>query len=441
MADSSNADPTAVAASEARQRSGFIARENSGPSTAAAAGTAPFGSFDENATLASPGPRTASKTIHGTQLGLELMGLSSKEVKELTQTRDPNNPSYTSVATSDVLDTSDIRSTEAGGDGVELTTDGDENKPTAFDEVHPPRKPTFMSMYKEEGLWKAVWWRSKKFFFNNWGTLLFLFIMGLILMFLGIFAFDPLSWKGWMAFAITLLMLGFLVNGNYAVQVVVLAAATAMLTFQLVTPSQALVGFSNTGVASVAALFAFSEGMERTSVLRPVFRFLMGAPKKLWVALLRLCVPVAFFSAFFHNTPIVAMLLPIVVKWSRQNNLSPSKVLMPMNNSTVLGGVISVLGTSTNLIVVGLAEEAGLTDKDGNPLSFPIFGMAPAGIPVCCIGILYCIIAAHFLLKDRQAGGASDVAKNPRQYTVALQVLERSPIVGETIQDAGLRNL
>eukprot|EP00184_Porphyridium_aerugineum_P003463 CAMPEP_0184706170 /NCGR_PEP_ID=MMETSP0313-20130426/36620_1 /TAXON_ID=2792 /ORGANISM="Porphyridium aerugineum, Strain SAG 1380-2" /LENGTH=785 /DNA_ID=CAMNT_0027167717 /DNA_START=2308 /DNA_END=4662 /DNA_ORIENTATION=+ len=414
-------------------------------------------------------------TLHGSAINLELLGIQ----------HDP--------ARDHEVGASDSSKSPTADDNISADDDYKLKRPPTFDEAPPPKKPTFWSVYKEEGLWKATVWRSKEFFWNNWGTLLFMFLCGLFLMFLGIFAFDPMGWQGWMSLAITFLMFGFLVNGQIAVQIVVLVAASsmmifqiippnralvgfsgwqgwmslaitflmfgflvngqiavqivvlvaasAMLIFQIIPPNKALVGFSNTGVAGVAALYAFSEGIERTSLMRPIFRWFMGNPKKLWIALVRLLFPVAAFSAVFHNTPIVAMLIPICVTWAKQNSLGVGKILMPMNNATVLGGVISILGTSTNLIVSTLATDNGLTDLDGNLLTFPIFKQAPAAVPTAVAGILYCIVAAHFLLKDRVGGLVDDISKNPRQYTVALKVEKRCPIVGQTVQGAGLRNL
>jgi di/tricarboxylate transporter len=439
---------------------------------------------------------THPHTLHGSSLDLRLLGLSEADVLALTSRRrresastsprrysdsslymplhgEPHpdhavsiEPPLLAPPSSDSILSStetnhhhhhqELRASTTSSNGIkEYDTSHDANangngngngngsgKPPEDPFPRPRRKkPTIMSMYKEAGIWETLKWWLVKFLKNNWGILLFLFINGLILMFLGIFAFEPLSWKAWMAFAITLIMLAFLIKGHIATQIVVLAAMTAMLAFFIATPVQALVGFSNTGVLTVGAMFAFAEGIERTSLLRPIFRFLLGNPKKLWIALLRLLVPVAVFSSFFPNTPIVAMLVPVVLKWSRQAGFPASKLLMPMNNATILGGTISLLGTSTNLIVAGLAEQAGLKDKNGNLMTFPIFGMAPVGIPICVVGIIYLLIAANILIKERKPVGAEDLVKNPRQYTVALTVLERSPIIGDTIQEAGLRNL
>mmetsp|Transcript_14230 Transcript_14230/g.38153 ORF Transcript_14230/g.38153 Transcript_14230/m.38153 type:complete len:786 (-) Transcript_14230:1044-3401(-) len=301
-------------------------------------------------------------------------------------------------------------------------------------------KVSFSAVREREGLFAAVKWAALKFLRDNWGTLLFLLIATIALILLGTLAFDPLSWKAWLTFAITLLMLAFLVKGTIPTHVTMLAAVTALLAFTVMTPQLALVGFSNTGVATVAVLFAVAEGIQRTSLLRPIMKFILGRPKTLWTAQLRLLVPIALTSAFLNNTPVVAMLIPIILQWSRTVGLPASKLLMPMNDATILGGTVTLLGTSTNLVVVGLAEQANLVDADGKPLSFSIFGVAPLGAPCCAVGILYLLIASRFLLKDRKQGLES-LVKNPREYTVALTVLESSPIVGETVQEAGLRQL
>lgn len=109
---------------------------------------------------------------------------------------------------------------------------------------------------------------------------------------------------------------------------------------------------------------------------------------------------------------------------------------MPLNNAAILGGTITLLGTSTNLVVDGLARETGLAE-DG----LPIFGITPFGSIMFVAGIIYMILFSRFLLRDRGQTGVGAIIRNPREYTVALLVQDRSPIVGDTVQEAGLRQL
>lgn len=215
-----------------------------------------------------------------------------------------------------------------------------------------------------------------------------------------------------------------------------------MLVLKIVEPGEAIEGFSNTGVLSVAVLFIVAEGIQRTSVLLPIFRILLGKPRFLWEAQLRVVVPVGLISAFLNNTPVVAMLIPVIQSWSRRSSFPASRLLMPLNNAAILGGTLTLLGTSTNLVVDGLAVESELLkDDDGNPTGIPIFGITPVGAILFVAGILYMLVFTRFLLRDRGHTGVGAIIRNPREYTVALLVQERSPIVGDTVQEAGLRQL
>lgn len=305
------------------------------------------------------------------------------------------------------------------------------------------RRPKFSDLREEHGLSGAVWRLALRFLKENWGILLFLVLSAVGLAMLGIFAFDQngkVTWKTWVSFAILLLTLALLITNALPTAVSMLLGLNAMLLFQIVTPREAIAGFANTGVMTVAVLFIVADGIQRTSVLLPLFRIVLGKPKHLWEAQLRVMVPVALISAFLNNTPVVAMLIPVIQSWSRRASFSASKLLMPLNNAAILGGTLTLLGTSTNLVVDGLARESNLPET-GNDQGIPIFGIAPIGAVLLVVGIVYMLIFSRFLLRDRGQTGVGAIIRNPREYTVALLVQERSPIVGDTVQEAGLRQL
>lgn len=293
-----------------------------------------------------------------------------------------------------------------------------------------------------DGLPRAAAGVVMAFFRRHWGILLFLAVATGGLAALGILVFPPLPWRAWVAFAVLLALLAGLVAGALPTATCMVLALVALLVAQVITPTQALTGFANTGVATVGVLFVVAEGIQRTGVLLPLFKALLGKPRKLWVAQLRLMIPVAAASAFLNNTPVVAMLVPVVTGWSRSAGFPVSKLLMLMNNAAVLGGVMTLLGTSTSLVVKALAEGAELVDATGNRVELTIFGITRVGAPTLAVGLLYMLLASPFLLKDRgNRTGLSAVLANPRQYSVALRVRRNSPIVGETVEAAGLRSL
>lgn len=281
------------------------------------------------------------------------------------------------------------------------------------------------------------------FLYRHWLTIVFVSIALLGVMMLASFVLHGLGWKAWLSVTIMLVTLGILLTNAFSTAFSMLIGLTLMLVFDVVSPSRAAEGFANTGVLSVAVLFIVAEGIQRTSLLLPLFRVLLGKPKSVWMAQLRIMVPVAITSAFLNNTPVVAMLIPIVQSWSRRANIPVSKLLMPLSNAAVLGGTLTLLGTSTNLVVNGLAVKSKIlgVDEKGAGIGLALFGITPIGVVVLVCGLLYMLIFSHWLLPDCGQTGVGAMIRNPREYTVALLVQARSAIVGETVQEAGLRNL
>lgn len=312
-------------------------------------------------------------------------------------------------------------------------------------DVDPKR--SFMELKGEVGVVGAGGHVAWSFLKRNWGILLFLAFIALGLAMLGVFspAFHDLRWDGWVAFAIVSVTLALLITNAFPTEISMLLGLTGMLLFKIIGPDAALKGFANSGVAAVAVLFVVAEGVQRTSVLRPVFRFVLGKPRWLWEAQLRLMFPVAVISAFLNNTPVVAMMIPVVQSWSRRAGFPVSKLLMPLNNAAILGGTMTLLGTSTNLVVDGLAKQNKLlgTNAAGVANGLPIFGISPIGAIMLALGLMYMLVLSRFdfLLPDRGQTGVSAIIDNPREYTVALLVEPHSAIVGETVQEAGLRQL
>lgn len=274
------------------------------------------------------------------------------------------------------------------------------------------------------------------------------YVMALVLLFfafglamLGIFAFDPINWRAWVTFAVVCTTIVVLVFSLLPTPIAMLLAAVVLMLSHVITPEEALLGFSNEGIASVTVLFVVAEGVQRTSLLQPLFRVMLGKPTKLWFAQIRLLFPVALLSSFLYNTPTIAIAAPIVNSWSRRAGFPISKLYMPLNHAAALGGTMTLLGTSTNIVIKGLVEGSDVVDLDGEPIKLSIFELTKVGIIYLAVGMLYLITASCFLIRVRNAGGINAMIKNPREYTVALRVTGKSPIVDETVVGAGLRQL
>eukprot|EP01100_Stratorugosa_tubuloviscum_P005739 TRINITY_DN254_c0_g2_i1.p1 TRINITY_DN254_c0_g2~~TRINITY_DN254_c0_g2_i1.p1 ORF type:complete len:669 (-),score=352.75 TRINITY_DN254_c0_g2_i1:136-2142(-) len=262
-----------------------------------------------------------------------------------------------------------------------------------------------------------------------------LFVISFTILFVicGILVWD-FSWAAWYSLIIVFITFCLLIENVADPGVVMMGNTTLLLAAAIITTREALAGFSNTGVFTIAVLFIVAAGVSESGVLEYLIRYVLRKPGSLLSALLRLMIPVTFISAFINNTPLVAMMMPVVEIWSKQTGISPSKLLIPLSYAAILGGVCTIIGTSTNLIVVGLAQVRDPT------LEFGFFDIAIVGVPIAIAGNIYVYIFAHFTLPERKSA-AVDYLTNPKQYTISIAVENDSPVAGLTIEDAGLRHL
>lgn len=242
-----------------------------------------------------------------------------------------------------------------------------------------------------------------------------------------------MAWDGWLTLALTLAMVIAMVLNVSGPEIIMLGGVTVLISAGVLTPKEALSGFSNEAMLSVAVLFVVAAGVRETGAMDFFVRGVLGRPKSAARAQARMMVPVGILSAFINNTPIVAIMLPLVQDWGRRIGVSPSRLLMPLSFATILGGTISIIGTSTNLVVVGLATTRHPT------LHLGIFELAWVGLPVFVVGVLYTVIASRWLLPERS--GTLESLEQAREYTVAMLVEPGSVVVGQTVEEAGLRHL
>jgi len=193
-------------------------------------------------------------------------------------------------------------------------------------------------------------------------------------------------------------------------------------------------------------LYIVAAAMKETGAMARITTVLLGRPKSERSAQMRLTIPVAMMSAFINNTPIVAMFLPTLAGVARRCRIAPSKLYMPLSFASILGGVCTLIGTSTNVIVAKLLDDSQLTSDGGpvtvdNPaLSFGMFTLAKVGLPIAVLGVAYILIFGRKLLPDR-VNPIEDAETHAHGYHAALKVSQGSPIVGKTVEAANLRNL
>lgn len=217
-------------------------------------------------------------------------------------------------------------------------------------------------------------------------------------------------------------------------QMILFASLVVLLAAGIVTPEAAFTeGFGNKALVAIASLFIVAEGLRQTGAVHYFVQRLLGRPKSSYSAQARLMIPAAMLSAFMNNTPVVAILMPVVDDWAKKCGISVSKLLLPLSYATILGGMCTIIGTSTTLI---LNEMLG-DEQGGRELA--MFEIAWIGIPLAILGIIYLLFVSPVLLPERRAAKGTQV--DPREYTVEMLIEPSSPLAGKTVEQAGLRNL
>mmetsp|Transcript_44037 Transcript_44037/g.71690 ORF Transcript_44037/g.71690 Transcript_44037/m.71690 type:complete len:677 (+) Transcript_44037:241-2271(+) len=238
---------------------------------------------------------------------------------------------------------------------------------------------------------------------------------------------DQFTWKSHIMIAILYFLMYALVN-DYSAGISFLGALTFSLAFDIITPSEALAGFSNAGVFQVGVLFIVAGGVAETGVLDYSLRRILGRPSKTAIALARLCIPVACISTFLNNTPIVAMGIPIVAAYAQRTGIPPSKLMIPLSYATILGGSISYIGTSINLIAFNLAKAQEPTFSMNN-----LFEIGSIGGPTAVAGLLYIIFWLSWFLPIRQANTG---IRPTREFSTHIQV--NKSLANKSVGAAGL---
>lgn len=242
-----------------------------------------------------------------------------------------------------------------------------------------------------------------------------------------------------------------LIRRSTPVELLFLAGLAIVTLGGAIEPDQALKGFASGPVLLIGALFAAAAGLRTTGALDWIGGLLLGSAKTERAALLRLSL-VAPTSAFVLNTPLVAMLAPVVIDWCRKNSVSPSRLLMPLSFLTILGGVGTVIGTSTTLVCNAqladqqqkLAERASEGGLDAAFLEqiapIRLLEIGYAGVPLAALGVMYILWIAPRLLPNR-IDLIEDFGDRRREYLVEMLVQPGCGLVGKTVEQAGLRQL
>jgi di/tricarboxylate transporter len=242
-----------------------------------------------------------------------------------------------------------------------------------------------------------------------------------------------MTWQAWFTLLVVAVTVAALVRDRVAPMIAILGADIVLLVTGVVSTDQAFAGFSNPAPITVAALFVVAAAVEKTGALQPLIAATLGNGDGGRFRLLRLLAPTAAASAFLNNTPIVAMLTPQVTDWASKRGHSASRYLMPISFAAILGGVVTLIGTSTNLVVSGLLEQEGLA-----PIG--MFELSRIGLPVAIAGVTIIVLLAPLLLPERRPA-RRQFEEEAREYVVHQIVAAGGPLDGQTVESAGLRHL
>lgn len=228
-------------------------------------------------------------------------------------------------------------------------------------------------------------------------------------------------------------MIGALIMDIARPVIIVFTALTILLVTDILKPEDALAGFSNEGMLTIALLFVIAGAIQKSGMIEVIMKGWLNKSNRFIGAMIRVLIPTSALSAFFNNTPIVVTFTPMLKNWCEEHQIAPSKFLIPLSYATILGGTITLMGTSTNLVVHGMLIDYGY---DG----FSLFQLAVIGIPITVVGLTYLIvIGRHFL--PNQKGFQQQVRKGSKEYMAELIVENSFPGINQTVKEARLKEL
>ncbi|MDC3417601.1 SLC13 family permease [Aquibacillus salsiterrae] len=246
-----------------------------------------------------------------------------------------------------------------------------------------------------------------------------------------------MTWEIAFSFLVVICMIIGLITEIARPYIIVFVALISFFVVGILTPTETFAGFSNEGTIVVGLLFIVAGAIQKSGFVERSISFLLATNKSERHSLFKLLLPITGVSAFLNNTPIVVTLTPIVRKWCRENKVSPSKFLIPLSYASILGGIVTLMGTSTNLVIHGLMIERGME-------GYSLFTLAKYSLPASILGIIYLVTIGYKLLPDYKANALLD--DNGKEYLTEIIVEDNypyldNPFVNKSIEEAGLRRL
>lgn len=215
---------------------------------------------------------------------------------------------------------------------------------------------------------------------------------------------------------------------------ILFSAAVIFLATGIISAEEMIHGFSNTGVITIGILFLVNEGIKQSGLITSVAKTYLPKKKSPMPFLLpRIMIPVSFLSAFLNNLPIVVHATPILIRWSEMMNLSYKKFLIPLSYAAILGGMLTLIGTSSNLVVHGLMLDNGYT-------GFHFFELAKLGLIIAAVGFLYMAFLGNWLLPGERIltkKRKTDI----KDYHYNVVLTDNSSLIGQNVVNRQLPRL
>ena len=238
--------------------------------------------------------------------------------------------------------------------------------------------------------------------------------------------------EGYIVLLAIVIMIIALVKDAMRPGLIIFSIATLLMAFGIISPEELIAGFSNKGMLTVAVLFLVSEGVKYSGALNKIASFtLPGNIKSTPAVLLRIMVPISAISAFLNNTPVVIIFAPVIKRWADKLKISPSKFLIPLSYATIFGGVCTLIGTSTNLLVDGLMKENGFHGMN-------MFELGKIGVIIALVGWLYIAFIGPLLLPNNKRSSRKRTTSDTKEYYFNLTVTKNSKYIGEVISKGKL---
>ena len=233
--------------------------------------------------------------------------------------------------------------------------------------------------------------------------------------------------------SVLLLIVILLYSKKFPPPVVFLIAGTVLVSTGIISAAEVLVGFSNDAIAVMLMLLVISQVIWRTGFIQWIFESVLKPSSSYRKFLAQMMPFVGGSSAFMNNTPVVAMMIPFITDWGQRHNVPASKLLMPLSWAAILGGMITLIGTSTNMIVNSLVVSIGAKELS-------ILDFTPVGLMIFVGGMGYVLLIGNRYLPSRKSP-SERFTESPREYVANLVVRPKSDLVGKSIAEANLRKL